>query len=105
MKAKLNPIQIARLADRLGEIKAAKTILANEEAEIKNRLLAADVREGEGDLFRFTLSRSLRSVIDYRAILDVLKPSRQLLRAHTRPQETETLRVVARTGWDRQDAA
>lgn len=88
---------IAEYADQLGIIKARIADLKAEETAIKNRLLAAGVREGEGTLYRFTLAHAVAKRVNWAAVAKALKPSRQLVTAHTSTSETDTLRVVARS--------
>ena len=96
--AKYRATMIARMADELGRIKADKADLNSRENEIRNTLIDMGASSGEGDLFRFTLNESYRTVVDYKTIVEVLQPSRQLLTAHTKQVPAVTLRVTSRTG-------
>jgi len=89
---------LQKLVDRLGELKAEVAELKTEEQAIKDVLIKAEVEAVEGRHYRACVSLSEVERIDYRKILERLKPSRQLLQANTTVTERVTIRVTARNG-------
>ncbi len=94
----MNAKKLKQLVDDLGQIRAEMAILKIDEADLKADLLAADVTVAEGDLFRANVVDANRTNIDWKAISAVLKPSRQLVSAHTSHSVVTSIRVTARTG-------
>jgi hypothetical protein len=82
--------------DALGELKAQIAALQTKEKELKKAL--GDLKPGayEGDLFRLTLSQSIRETLDMDAVREKLSP--QFITAHTRQTEVRTFKLGARTG-------
>lgn len=95
-------INLEKNIDRLGEIAAIMAELKVEEAAIKNALIARKAlgygKEFEGSLFRVTISHSVRSTVNWKAVATKLEPSRQLITAYTKESEVNTVRVTARMG-------
>ena len=75
----------AELADELGALIAEKDDLARRERDLKARLVDQyGPGAYDGALFRATVScPSTRHKIDWKAVAERLKPSRQLVQAHT----------------------
>jgi len=70
--------------DRLAEIKAQLAALQTEEAELKNDLTQSGATVIEGTQHRAAICyNTTRTTTDWRAIAEHMKPSRQLITAHT----------------------
>jgi len=82
--------------DALGALKAQIADLEIQEKALKKAL--ADVAPGayEGELFRLSISQSVRCTLDMDAVREKLSP--QFIAAHTRETEVRTLKVSARNG-------
>ena len=93
-----NVIEVTGLADELGTIRAQMADLKDREREIRNTLIEAGVKTLEDDTFRALVVESMRTMIDWKAIAAKLKPSRQLVTAHTEEKEVISIRVSARRG-------
>lgn len=81
--------------DELGTLNAQVAELQTKIKAIKDSL---DLKPGayEGELFRLTLSESIRETLDMDAVREKLSP--QFIAAHTRKTEVRTFRLAARTG-------
>ena len=84
--------------DRLAEIKTQLAALQVEEAELKNDLIASCAEVIEGTQHRAAICyNTTRTTTDWRAVAQHLKPSRQLIQAHTTTgQPFDTVRVSAK---------
>ncbi len=91
-------VEVAGLADELGAVRAQLADLKDREREIRNTLIEAGVKTLEDDLFRALVVESMRTMIDWKAIAAKLKPSHQLVTAHTEEKEVISIRVSARRG-------
>ena len=78
----------AEIADLQAEAKAMKIAL-------QDRIVPGMAREG--DLYRASHSVAERDTVDWKAVAGKLKPSRQLVAAHTKRTEVHTIRVVGRS--------
>lgn len=85
-------------ADALGALKAQIADLEIRAKAEHARLVAMGAGAHEGFAFRATVSIADRETVDWRAVAEKLKPSHQLVTAHTSAKEVTTVRVVARTG-------
>lgn len=86
------------LADELGEIRAQLADLKDREGEIRKTFISAGVKALEDENFRAVVVESLRTMIDWKAVAAKLRPSRQLVTAHTTEKEVISIRVSARRG-------
>ena len=86
------------LADELGIIRAQAADLKSREKEIREILIAADVHTLEDEQFRAVVVESMRTTVDWKNVAAKLKPSRQLVTAHTSEREVISIRVNARRG-------
>ena len=86
------------LADELGSLRAKKADLIVREKAITKTLIDAGATILEDDLFRVNLVRSERTTIDWKAIAARLKPSRQLVSAHTSSKPVVSVRTSSRIG-------
>lgn len=86
------------LADELGTIRAQMANLKDREREIREIMIDAGVHTLEDDIFRAVVVESMRKQIDWKAVAAKLKPSRQLVTAHTTEREVISIRVNARKG-------
>ena len=93
---------IDNLIDALGEAKAAKAEAAAEEKRLVDTLkgLIAEGTAEEGDLFRAAHVVAVRETVNWKAVAAKLKPSTQLVTAHTRKATVHSIRVTARNGDD-----
>lgn len=96
--SKLSKKAVSQMVDDLGQLRAELAILKTDEADLRKRLLAAGVSVAEGDLFRANVVDANRTNVDWKAIAAALKPSRQLVTAHTSQSVVTSIRVTARTG-------
>lgn len=74
---------LAATVDQLAEVKTHIATLQAREKELKNILAADGPDVIEGTQHRAAISISARTAIDWEAIAQHLKPSRQLITAHT----------------------
>ncbi len=91
-------IEVAGLADELGAIRAQQADLKDREREIRETLIESGITTLEDDIFRALVVESMRTMIDWKAVAAKLKPSHQLLTAHTTEREVISIRVSARRG-------
>ncbi len=94
----MNVKRIKKLVDDLGAVRAQLANLKDDEAEIRSLLIDAGVDVAEGELFRATISRSSRDIIDWQKIAKRFKPSRQLVRANTEKKPVIIVRTSTRRG-------
>jgi hypothetical protein len=86
------------IVDELGTINAQIAELQARAKTLK-ATVQAFVPAGEaidGTLFRASHSVADRETVDWKAVAAKLKPSRQLVKAHTKVTEVHTIRVVGR---------
>ena len=74
---------LAATVDQLAEVKAHIATLQAREDELKQILAAAGADGIEGTSHRAAVTITARTAIDWKAIAEHLKPSRQLITAHT----------------------
>jgi len=91
-------IEVAGLADELGFIRAQMADLKDREKDIRDIMIEAGVKTLEDDTFRALVVESIRTMIDWKQVAAKLKPSRQLVTAHTTEKEVISIRVNARRG-------
>jgi hypothetical protein len=96
--SKLSKKALATMVDDLGVIKAKMAVLKTDADKLRTKLLDAGITVAEGDLFRATVVDANRTNVDWKAISAALKPSRQLVTAHTSQSVVTSIRVTARTG-------
>jgi hypothetical protein len=84
--------------DRLAEIKTQLAALQAEEATLKNDLIESGAECIEGTQHRAAICyNTTRTTTDWRAVAEHLKPSRQLIKAHTTTgQPFDIVRVSAK---------
>lgn len=92
----IKDLRVARTVDELGAIQARKAELAKREKALKDQLVKLGPGAYAGQTFRATVVAVTRTLVDWRAIAERLKPSRQLVTAHTRETETVSVRVASR---------
>lgn len=93
---KMSDDLISSTIDELGNLKAQIADLKKREDELKDILESAGVTKAEGDLFRVTITESVRETLDMEAVREKLSP--QFIRAHTKETKYVTVRVTARKG-------
>lgn len=86
------------IADNLGMVRAQIAELKNTEKGLREAFLATGEDVIEADLFRAVKVVQNRSDIDWKAIAKKLKPSRQLIQAHTTSQEVISIKTSSRRG-------
>ena len=94
----MNAKKLQQLVDDLGQIKAEMAILKSDESALRDKLLASGVTVVEGDLFRANVVDANVNRIDWKAIAAKLKPSRQLVKAHTNHSVVTSVRITSRIG-------
>ena len=92
----MKPATLRQLIDRAGELKAQESDIKSELESIKVRLIKAGIEQGEGELFRVTISKSQRHVLDMEAVRAHVSP--QFITANTVLTISTAMRVTARTG-------
>ena len=95
---KKQAIEVAGLADELGFIRAQMADLKDREKDIRDIMIEAGVKTLEDDTFRALVVESIRTMIDWKSVAAKLRPSRQLVTAHTTEKEVISIRVNARRG-------
>lgn len=83
MNTTTTPQELAAAVDQLAAVKAELSELQAREAELKQLLAAAGPDVIEGTQHRAAISITARTAINWQAIAQHLKPSRQLITAHT----------------------
>ena len=83
MNINTTPQELAAAVDQLAAVKAELSALQEREAELKQLLAAAGPDIIEGTQHRAAISITARTAINWQAIAQHLKPSRQLITAHT----------------------
>lgn len=83
MNTTTTPQELAAAVDQLAAVKAELSELQAREAELKQLLAAAGPDIIEGTQHRAAISITARTAINWQAIAQHLKPSRQLITAHT----------------------
>ncbi len=94
-KAKVN---VTGLADELGIIRAKMADLKDRETELRAVLIDSGIKAFEDKKFRAVVVESMRTYINWAAVAAKLKPSHQLVSAHTSEKEVISIRVSARRG-------
>ena len=87
---------VGETVDRLGEVKSQIAELEKLAEILKETLVESGETEVEGSLFRATVVRATVTKVDWKSVAEYLKPSSQLLTAHTSESERTTVRVVSR---------
>ena len=82
MNINTTPQELAAAVDQLAAVKAELSALQEREAELKQLLAAAGPDIIEGTQHRAAISITARTAINWQAIAQHLKPSRQLITAH-----------------------
>lgn len=89
---------VTGLADELGIIRAKMADLKVRETEIREVMIDAGIKAFEDRKFRAVVVESLRTYIDWKSVAAKLKPSHQLVTAHTTEKDVISIRVSARIG-------
>ena len=84
------------LVDRLGEIKAQIADLADEEKAIKQELIESGESSLDGHWFHASIGHVVKTVTNWRGIVEYLDPPATLIRKHSRSTEYDVVRVGAR---------
>jgi len=87
---------LSQIIDDLGVLKAEIAELELKEKALKAALNELKPGAYEGDLYRVSISESVRGTLDMEAVRSKLSP--QFISAHTRLTDVRTIRVAARTG-------
>lgn len=95
-KAQVVRLDLAKVVDQLGEVKAKIAHLKTVEEQLKKQLVESGEVEADGSVFRATVSFTNRETIDSKAVAEKLGPSRQLITALTSFVPSTTVRVSAR---------
>lgn len=86
---------LANCVDALGEIKAKISELCEQEADLKQILIFADLPAIEGKLFRATVSHQQRTTLDPDKVKLFLTPEQ--IEACTRTSDCTVVKVSAKT--------
>ncbi len=89
---------VKNLVDELGSLHAQKAILKLEEDKVKAKLTDAGVSIAEGVLFRLNIVEAHANIVNWKAVANKLKPSRQLVKANTKERVTISFKVTSRIG-------
>jgi hypothetical protein len=86
---------IAAKVDRLGALSAALAAMKREADQIRAELEDAGLADIHGNLYRVNFAQCAgRTLTDWKTIAERLKPSAQLIRAHTTTGEPSTRMTV-----------
>lgn len=94
MTKKIVAVNLKKVVDELGSLKAKISELTKQEKKLKDVLVAVGAGEYDGETFRATVSTYDRESLDMEAVRAKLTP--QFIAAHTDVTECTTVRVVAR---------
>lgn len=83
------------VADRLGNVKAEMAVLKAEQKELEGILINSDEEVILGSLFRVTVSRFVRTRVDYRSICEKLKASAYMLATYSKSSDVTCIKVKA----------
>ena len=86
----------AELVDELGALIAEKNDLLKREKDLKAKLADHGAGGYDGDLYRATVAITKGTTVNWKAIAQKLKPSRQLVQAHSKPSVTTRVTVKSR---------
>jgi type II secretory pathway pseudopilin PulG len=84
-----------KAVDRLGRVQAEIAALREEEVALKAEVLASG--DTEGTLFKAAIIVQNRTTVAWKAVAEYLKPSRQLVKAHSTEQQVTSIKVTARS--------
>jgi len=94
----------AYLADELGRIAARIKEMTEQKKLLESELKADHVDVVEGNLFRVSISYDVQTTrVDWKAVSAKLKPSRQLVTAHTTVGLSDRVNVRARSAAARKE--
>lgn len=99
MKTRLKVVAVPEpttLVDQLGRVKAKIAALELEEGSLRQLLIDSGVDEAEGRLFRATVVTTGYTKVDYKGLLEELKPSARMLAKYTEVNDRTTVKVVSR---------
>lgn len=86
---------IAAKVDRLGALHAALATMKKEADQLRAELEDAGLTDIDGNLYRVNFAQVAgRTLTDWKTIAERLKPSAQLIRAHTTTGEPSTRMTV-----------
>lgn len=80
------------LIDHAGALDAEIKALTKQLESLKATIKANGAGDHAGFTFKANVSKSVRELIDYKAICEKLQPSRQLITAHTTHSESLAIR-------------
>lgn len=83
--------------DEMGMLKAQICELENRYEELKQRLVAAEVTQLDGSLFRVKVSNFTVHQVDWRGLVSDLKPPQELINHHTTLSKRQRVTVTARS--------
>lgn len=87
---------LTKIIDDLGRVKAQIAELQLAEKAMKENLEELSPGAYEGELFRLSISETVRKTLDMDAVREKLSP--QFIAAHTNETPVRTLKVSARSG-------
>lgn len=83
-----------QIADRIGALDAAMKPLEREREQLAAALKALGAGKYTGELWNATVSESIRTSVDWKAVAAKLQPSRQLVTAHTSETPVTALKIT-----------
>lgn len=87
----------ATIADRMGELRARMAELKEQEESLRKEALKTGLEEIEGRRFRLLVLNVEVTMVDYKGLVEEMKPNKRLLRKFTHEEERTQVRVTART--------
>lgn len=96
MKRIKSKVNYGKLVDYLGQLRARVKDLEQEQEEIKAQLIESGKHEIEGEWFRAVVCIQELTVVDYRAIVEKLRPSLKLIETNTKMVDRVQVKVTAR---------
>lgn len=85
--------ELGMIRAKIADLRAREKDLAG---DIEKLLEDASETEAKGTFFQVNLIKSIRKSVDWKTIAERLKPSRQLIRAHTNYREVVSVRISAK---------
>jgi hypothetical protein len=88
--------KLIKASDDLGVVLAEIAALQEQKGDLQKVLIDSGFSEIDGELFRSTVSHSIRKQVAWKAIATKLGASNQQIAANTSKINIDTVRVVAR---------
>ena len=89
----MTPKKAAQIIDRIGRLRAEAAEINDEIDELKAKLVAADIKQGHGELFEVKMITTNRKVIDWKKIQEEFELP---VEDYTTITESTSMRISAR---------